>query len=90
MRKTFSLSAGTVKLLEHFRDETRQDSDSAALEELVRRWQIAREKERIAAETTAYYDSLTPEEQLEDAAWGRVSLIGLAAALKDDESNSKA
>lgn len=84
IRKTFSLSPSVVQTLEAFRAETNQDSVTAALEELVRSWQIQREKERIAAETTAYYDSLTDEEVKEEAEWGKMGEYGLAALLDEE------
>ena len=71
LRKTFSLTQDAVQTLEAFRAETHPDSMTAALEELVRRWQIQRERERTDAETTAFYNSLTPEEMKEEADWGR-------------------
>lgn len=88
IRKTFSLSPVNVSTLERFRKQRRQPSLTASLEAILEEWRIHQEKERLAAETTAYYDSLTPEQQREEAAWGELGLRGMAAALGEHESRS--
>jgi len=69
-RKTFSLSRETVRYLESLRKETKKDSMSSVLEDVIRQQQQTKEMERISASVTRYYDSLTPEEIAEDRAWG--------------------
>ena len=44
---------------------------SSVLEDLIRAQQEAKEVERISASFTRYYDSLSPQEQAEDRAWGQ-------------------
>ncbi|HEY8671137.1 MAG TPA: hypothetical protein VIL63_09885 [Terriglobales bacterium] len=70
-RKTFSLSRQAVTYLESLRKETKRESMSSVLEDIIRAQQEAKEVERISASFTGYYDSLTPKEQTEDRAWGR-------------------
>ena len=70
-RKTFSLSRQAVSYLESLRKETRRESMSSVLEDLIRAQQEAKEVERISASFTRYYDSLSPQEQAEDRAWGK-------------------
>ena len=70
-RKTFSLSRQAVTYLESLRKETKRESMSSVLEDIIRAQQQAKEVERISACFTRYYDSLTPEEQAEDRAWGQ-------------------
>ena len=70
-RKTFSLSAESVKYLELLRKETKRESMSSVLEEVIRQQQRSKELERISASFTSYYDSLSKEEQDEDRAWGQ-------------------
>lgn len=72
-RKTFSLSRETMRYLESLRKETKKNSMSSVLEELIRQQQQAKEMERISASVTRYYDSLTAEEIAEDRAWGEFS-----------------
>jgi len=69
-RKTFSLSRETVKYLESLCRESKKDSMSSVLEDLIRQQQQTKEVERISTATTRYYDSLTDEESAEDRAWG--------------------
>ncbi len=70
-RKTFSLSRQAVTYLESVRKETKRMSMSSVLEDIIRAQQEAKEMERVSASFTRYYDSLTPEEQAEDRAWGQ-------------------
>jgi hypothetical protein len=70
-RKTFSLSRQAVTYLESLRKETKRESMSSVLEDIIRAQQESKEVERISASFTRYYDSLTPEEQAEDRAWGQ-------------------
>jgi hypothetical protein len=72
-RKTFSLSRQAVTYLESVRRQTKRQSMSSVLEDIIRAQQEAKEVERISASFTSYYDSLTPEEQAEDRAWGEFS-----------------
>ncbi|HEY4903223.1 MAG TPA: hypothetical protein VIH89_07110 [Candidatus Sulfotelmatobacter sp.] len=72
-RKTFSLSRETVKYLETLRKQSRRESMSAVLEELIRQQQEMKEMERISASAKRYYDSLSPEEVAEDRDWGDVA-----------------
>lgn len=69
-RKTFSLSREAVRYLESLRKETKKDSMSSVLEEVIRQLQQTKELERISAAATRYYDSLSPEGIAEDRAWG--------------------
>jgi hypothetical protein len=69
-RKTFSLSRETVKYLESLRKQSRRESMSAVLEEVIRQQQEIKEMERISASAKRYYDSLSPEEIAEDRDWG--------------------
>lgn len=69
-KKTFSLSRESLRYLEAVRKERKGSSVSAVLDELIRQQQHAREKQRIAASITQYYDSLTDKEVAEDRAWG--------------------
>jgi hypothetical protein len=71
VRKTFSLSRQAVTYLESLRKETKGESMSSVLEDIIRAQQEAKEVERISASFTRYYDSLTPEQQAEDRAWGQ-------------------
>jgi hypothetical protein len=70
-KKTFSLSREAVKYLENLRRESRAQSVSAVLEDLIRRQQQAREAARVSASITNYYDSLTDDQVAGDQAWGR-------------------
>jgi hypothetical protein len=69
-RKTFSLSRETVKYLESLRKQSRRESMSAVLEEVIRQQQEIKEMERISASAKRYYDSLSPAEIAEDRDWG--------------------
>jgi hypothetical protein len=70
-RKTFSLSQEVVNYLESVRKQTKRDSMSSVLEDIIRQQQQAKEMERVSAAFSRYYDSMTEEEQSEDRAWGQ-------------------
>ena len=67
--RTFSLSEDVIEVLECFRSKRRVDSLTSAVEEIVREWR----KSDLAAQVTAYYDSLSDEEVKRDEQWGRFS-----------------
>lgn len=69
-RKTFSLSKESVSYLESLRKARKGGSISSVLEELIRQRRQSEEMKRISASVTRYYDSLTPDEEAEDRAWG--------------------
>ena len=70
-RKTFSLSREIVNYLESVRKQTKRESMSSVLEDIIRQQQQAKEMERVSAAFTRYYDSMNEEEQSEDRAWGQ-------------------
>jgi len=70
-RKTFSLSRDAVAYLETYRNERKESSLSGAVEALIHERRQQEEAARLAAQTRAYYDSLTPAAQEESEAWGR-------------------
>ena len=67
--RTFSLSKDVIEVVEAFRNEKQAESLTAALEEIVRDWK----KSRLAAQFTAYYDSLSDQEITEEQDWGQFS-----------------
>lgn len=73
-KKTFSLSRESLRYLEEIRKERKSHSVSSVLDELIRQQQQAKERERISASFTRYYDSLTNEEVADDRAWGEFAL----------------
>lgn len=70
-RKTFTLSGESIDYLEQERRTAHSASTSAVLEKLIREKREEREREKIAAATTRYYDSLSDGEVERDASWGR-------------------
>jgi len=69
-KRTFSLSGKALSYLESVRRERKRQSMSAALEDIIREQQEAKEMERISASISSYYDSLTDKEREENRAWG--------------------
>jgi hypothetical protein len=67
--RTFSLSNDVIAVLENYRKKQKLESVTAALEQIVRQWK----KSDVAAQFTAYYDSLSDEEIEQDEAWGKFS-----------------
>jgi hypothetical protein len=67
--KTFSLSDDVLEVLETYRKKQKLESLTAAVEQIVREW----EKSDVAAQVTAYYDSLSEDEVEQDEAWGKFS-----------------
>jgi len=70
-RKTFSLSRDAVTYLENYRSKKKEPSLSGAVEALIHERRQQEEGDRLAAQTRAYYDSLSPEEEDESDTWGR-------------------
>jgi hypothetical protein len=77
-RKTFSLSRTAVSYLETYRSRKKESSLSGALEALIRERKQQEEAEKLAAQTRAYYDSLTPSDAEECKGWGKFSEFELA------------
>jgi hypothetical protein len=67
--RTFSLSQDVIEALEHYKKERKAESLTAAVEEIVREWKRA----NLAAQVTAYYDSLSDEESKQERRWGKFS-----------------
>jgi len=78
-RKTFTLSRQAIGYLEAARKEARSSSTSAILEQIIRERQQQRERQRVNAAITCYYDSLTVEEREESRLWGVFSEDQIAA-----------
>jgi hypothetical protein len=68
-KKSFTLSRNSVAFLERLRKERKEKSTSMVLDSLIREAAAVRRREASERAITAYYDSLTPEDQAEDAAW---------------------
>lgn len=70
LRKTYTLSAEAVAILEAEKKTRKAVSSSSALEELLRERQRRNEMQQIAASVTSYYDSLNNKELQEQDLWG--------------------
>jgi hypothetical protein len=70
-RKTFSLSREVVNYLESVRKQTKRESMSAVVEDIIRQQQQVKEMERVSAAFSRYYDSMTEDERSEDRSWGQ-------------------
>jgi uncharacterized protein YeeX (DUF496 family) len=64
--KTLSLSPDVLETLETYRRKHRIKSLTSAVEQIVREWK----KADLAAQVTAYYDSLSGEDVKDDERWG--------------------
>ena len=67
--KTLSLSPDVLEILETYRKKHRIESLTAAVEQIVHEWK----KADLAAQVTAYYDSLSTDDMKEDEGWGKFS-----------------
>ena len=67
--KTFSLSEDVIQAVENHRSESGTQSLTAALEDIVREWK----RTQLAAQFTAYYDSVADQSLEEDKKWGEFS-----------------
>jgi len=70
-RKTLSLSRSAVSYLETYQAKKREASLSSAVEALIEERKQMDEEEKLAAQTRAYYDSMTLTEQEENETWGK-------------------
>ena len=70
-RKTLSLSRAAVTYLETYQAKKKEPSLSSAVEALIEERRQQDEKAKLAAQTRAYYDSMTPADQEEGEAWGK-------------------
>ncbi len=67
--RTFSLSEDVIEVLESYKTERGAESLTSAFEEIVREWK----KAHLAAQVTAYYDSLSEAEMAQETQWGAFS-----------------
>src|SRR5712692_8982768 len=74
VKKSFTLSAESVKFLDALRKKHRAFSVSSVLEDLVQAAHEAQAKEALDRAVTQYYDSLSPEEVQEQADWGEFAM----------------
>lgn len=77
-RKTFSLSRDAAAYLETYRVKRKEPSLSAAVEALIRERKEQEEADRLAAQTSAYYESLSPGESGESEDWAEFAESELA------------
>ena len=73
-KKTFSLSNDSLQYLEDVRKQKKAPSTSSVLDELIRERKLQAELEKTEVAMSAYYDSLSDEEQAEDTAWGKFGI----------------
>jgi hypothetical protein len=78
-RLTVSLSREAADFLVAFSASSKAPSISAALERILTERKRQRKRQEIRAGMTAYYNSLSEEEQREDIHWGKLGEDGLAA-----------
>jgi hypothetical protein len=83
LRRTFTLSAESLAYLEQEARRRQTDSQSSALDELLREKTRERQLAALEANVTAYYDSLSDEEVEEDRAWGEFA--GSHLVLSEEE-----
>jgi uncharacterized protein YeeX (DUF496 family) len=67
--KTFSLSEDVIEILETYRRKKKVESLTSAVEQIIREWR----KSDLAAQVTAYYDSLSDDDMKKDKEWGKFS-----------------
>jgi hypothetical protein len=73
-KKTFSLSPEAVEYLESVRRQKKAPSTSTVLDELIREKKLQAQLEKADAAISAYYDSLSDDEQADDIAWGKFGI----------------
>lgn len=69
-KRTYSLSADSVAYVGGLAERIHVTA-SEALDRLIQDRRAEEERARIDAQITAYYDSLSPEEQVENRLWGK-------------------
>ena len=70
-RRTFSLSKEAVIYLETYQAKTKEASLSSAVEALIEERKQQDAAEKLAAQTRAYYDSLSSAELDDSEVWGK-------------------
>jgi hypothetical protein len=85
LKKSFTLSTGSVAFLEAVRHERQAPSDSAVLDEMLqeqeRQWRLR----QLEKEVTAMYGELSPEARAEEVAWGEFALQQWPVDVGDSE-----
>ncbi len=69
-RRSFSLSAASIRYIELVRREKHADSASAALEQIIEDNKLQRRRRALEDAVSTYYDSLSDAEQQEQREWG--------------------
>ena len=73
-KRTFSLSSESVEYLETVRKQKKAPSTSTVLDEMIRAQKHQAELAATDARISAYYDSLSDDDQADDLAWGKYAL----------------
>ena len=73
VKVSVTLSADLLKRIDREAKSRRSDSRSAVMERWLRTVVYRSAEEKLAAETTAYYQALTDEERAEDVEWAEFS-----------------
>jgi hypothetical protein len=69
-KRTFSLSAESLKYLEEVRKRKKAPSTSSVLDEMIREQKQMAGRRKLGDEITAYYDSLSDDDRQDNHAWG--------------------
>ena len=78
-KKSFTLSVETVAFLERLRRDEHRPSTSLVLEEIILEARRERERKKLEAATTSYYDALSSEDLKEQSEWGEFALKQMPA-----------
>ena len=85
-RLTISLSREAIKILKAIKAQAKSPSMSALIESIVADLKSRNEIEQLSVQTSAYYDSLSPAQISDDAAWGA---LGESALAQDGVENEE-
>jgi hypothetical protein len=78
VKKSYSLSVGSVKFVEQLRKTRRASSTSSVLDDIVQAYRRAQQRRSLERDIAQYYSSLPDEQVEEEAAWGEFAISELA------------
>jgi hypothetical protein len=79
VKKSYTLSAGSVQFLEILRKRRPSRSVSAILEEILQQSRREQAKAALNRAVSDYYDSLSPNDSEEQIQWGEFALMEFPA-----------
>jgi hypothetical protein len=88
MKRSFTLTPESVSFVRETRKQRRANSDSEALDLLLRESMLQAKRRKLDAATKAYYDSASDEELAEQSEWAEMAGPNIFVDMDSAEAQS--